>query len=485
MVLLAPTPFAAQGKPFDRRAWLQDFTILKVQLEYSYSNLAWFASPQGGIDLPALNRRALAALRNAHSDDDARSAILTFKSGFHDGHFSQLAPLDQQAASKVFEPAPFIYDRANPQAGCAALGYVAEGSTAFSLPFESLPDFRLISDGEQQPFRAGIVGTDGQAIGVLRIGSFRSNPYPSLCLSTWKSDVWKTDGQLSVSELRHRIDSAWYEAIASLLRGFQEAHVAAVLVDVGNNSGGNDSGDIAARLFTGKPMHSAQLLMSQDITASKPYFDELADDLKQAASMHPNPAETAQIQNASSSLASERAKLDQACPMNWAWQRQQDWQGSGCKRLVKTGSAGGALDYLAPNAISNADLAQELHWPAREAALWGTWTGPTYVLTNGRTFSSAEMFAAVLQNNAAARIVGTRTGGDGCGFMNDPQPLTLPHSGLRFRIPNCVRLRQQGTDEVAGVTPDIPISPMRDESARARAVRLLALLISEVTVARR
>ena len=99
--------------------------------------------------------------------------------------------------------------------------------------------------------------------------------------------------------------------------------------------------------------------------------------------------------------------------------------------------------------------------------------GPLFVLTDNRTYSAAEMFAAVLQNNGAAKIIGARTGGDGCGFMNDPAPVSLAHAGLRFRVPNCVRMRADGTDEVAGVIPDLPVLPTAGESTRAQALRVI------------
>src|ERR1043166_4393094 len=71
---------------FDRGAWLRDYAALKQALEARYSNLAWFASPEGGVDLPALDKRTVAALRAAASDDDAREALLSFVRAFHDGH---------------------------------------------------------------------------------------------------------------------------------------------------------------------------------------------------------------------------------------------------------------------------------------------------------------------------------------------------------------------------------------------------------------
>jgi C-terminal processing protease CtpA/Prc len=473
----------AQEKTFERKTWLQDYSVLKRALERSYSNLAWFASPQSGVDLPVLDRRTLAALHHAKSDEEARSALLAFVVAFHDGHFSQLDSITPATGGTIKDPTPFPYKRQKPEAGCAALGYAADGHTGFSLPFESLPGFNLIADGQEQPFRAGILMTDGHVeIGIVRIYSFHTDRYPALCLKAWKGDVWDEHDQLSMPSLRSDINKDWYGALADLLKQFNAAKVGAVLVDIGNNSGGNDSGDMAARLFSPMPMHSAKLKMSQDTAASKAYFDEELAALKRAETYHPDAAGQHLIDDATKTLSAEQAKLASPCPMEWVWKERQDWESSGCKRLVEAGSAGGPLDYLKPGVLEDIRIARRLHWPAEYVQLWGTWTGPTYVLTNNRSYSSAEMFAAAMQNNHAARIIGAQTGGDGCGFMNDPEPVTLPHSRLRFRIPNCVRLRADGTDEVAGVKPDLPV-PVTDESARIRAYRLTQVIETDLQAA--
>jgi|GEM_PF-272350 len=478
--LLSAGEMGAQERTFERKAWLEDYSTLKHALERSYSNLAWFASPQGGVNLPALDRRTLALLHHAKSDDDARSALLAFVAGFHDGHFSQLPSLAPATGGKIKEPAPFPYDRQKPEAGCAALGYAANGRTDFSFPFESLPGFTLIADGQEQPFRAGILMTDDHVqIGILRIYSFRTEQYFAVCKKAWEGDVWDEHGQLRMPALRSDLDKEWYRTLAEVLKQFQRAKVNAVLVDIGNNSGGNDSGDMAASLFSAMPMHSAKLRMSQDTVASKAYFDEVFTALKRVGTYHPEAASQQLIDEVTKSFSAEQARLASPCPMEWVWKKRQDWQSSGCKRLVDAGSAGGPLDYLKPGVVEDVRIAKELHWPAEYVQLWGTWTGPTYVLTNNRTYSSAEMFAAILQNNHAARIIGAQTGGDGCGFIDGPEPTTLPNSQLRFRIPNCVRLRADGTDEVAGVKPDLSV-PATDESARIRAYRLTQVIETDL-----
>ena len=69
-----------------------------------------------------------------------------------------------------------------------------------------------------------------------------------------------------------------------------------------------------------------------------------------------------------------------------------------------------------------------------------------------------------------------RTMGLGCGFMAKAIPITLPNSKYVLTLPNCVRLRSDGTDEVAGIFPDDPVGPVPGESARARAARVLAIV---------
>ena len=468
-VALLAFALAAEGRAFDRDAWLHDYAALKQTLEKRYANLAWFASPESGVDLPALERRTRAALDAATSDEDAREALLGFVRGFHDGHFSQVASLEPAPAQKVAPPPNPQYTRNDAATGCAALSYAPFGRPQFSLPFESLPGFRLIADGIHTPFRAGIVS----GIGIVRIPNFEETADVGLCLAAWKrAEFWDANGKLKRDHLREVVTRGWYDALATLLRGFKSAGAAAVMIDIGNNSGGDDSGDIAARVFTAKPLRSSALYLSRETSAATPYFDEELGELKEAQQFDPASA-LVQSELAAFTKRKDDVKADAGCALDWVWRERRAWSGNQCRRLIEAGSAGGPLAYLAPGAVKNAEVARRLHWPAVITPLWGSWRGPLFVLTDNRTYSAAEMFAAVLQNNGAAKIVGMRTGGDGCGFMDDPGPVTLPASKLRFRVPNCVRLRADGTDEVAGVSPDLPVLPTDGENNRARAMRVI------------
>ncbi|TBV76707.1 S41 family peptidase [Pseudoxanthomonas winnipegensis] len=469
-LLLAAVPLCALAAPdFDRDAWRADYATLKQALERDYANLAWIGSTQSGVDLPALDRQTRRALDSAENDAQAEQAIRDFVAGFHDGHFSFLTTLQTGAAAA--EPASVDLSAADAASGCAALGVGAGGHPGFSLPFESLPGFKLLSDGMDQPLRTGLLTTpQGQRVGLLRLPEFAPTAYLGLCRQVWQ----QLRPEDSADDMRDALMDALADAVATALQGFAAAKADLVLVDVGNDPGGNDSGDVLTRLFTTRPVHSAPLLVSQS-PAGTAYLDEQLHRLTGALQEHhPDPASRRLLrQSIAAFQQSRRSAGDAPCDLSWTWSERRDWNAMPCRRLVEAGSSGGPLDYLPADAIADMTIAHRLNWAQDVRAHWGAWTGPVYVLTDAKTYSSAEMFAARMHDNGIARTVGVRTGGDGCGFMGKSKPVVLPHSSLRLRMPDCVRLRADGSDEVAGIAPDLPVLPLSGESDRARAWRLL------------
>lgn len=469
-LLFAAVPLCALAAPdFDRDAWRADYATLKQALERDYANLAWIGSTQSGVDLPALDRQTQRALDSAENDAQAEQAIRDFVAGFHDGHFSFLTTLQTVAAAA--EPASVDLSAADAASGCAALGVGAGGHPGFSLPFESLPGFKLLSDGMDQPLRTGLLTTpQGPRVGLLRLPEFAPTAYLGLCRQVWQ----QLRSEDSADDMRDALMDALVDAVATALQGFAAAKADLVLVDVGNDPGGNDSGDVLTRLFTTRPVHSAPLLVSQS-PAGTAYLDEQLHRLTGALQEHhPDPAARRLLrQSIAAFQQSRRSAGDAPCDLSWTWSERRDWNAMPCRRLVEAGSSGGPLDYLPADAIADMTIAHRLNWAQDVRAHWGAWTGPVYVLTDAKTYSSAEMFAARMHDNGIARTVGVRTGGDGCGFMGKSKPVVLPHSSLRLRMPDCVRLRADGSDEVAGIAPDLPVLPQSGESDRARAWRLL------------
>lgn len=467
------------GPSFQRDAWLADYATLKLELEKSYSHLAWFGSPEGGVDLPASDRQTLDALHNARSDDEAMAALRGFVSRFHDGHLRPMpAPAPKTAASLPEPPRPTSYDDA--QTACAAFGFVPLTQVSFSLPFETLPDFALQEDGLADAFRSGVITVEGVRLGLLRLPRFRAAEFPALCVKAWGELRARGTREITSKAIGEVIDGVWLQTLAARLARFQTEKVAAVVVDVGGNGGGNDLGDWATRAFTKEAVRSAPLAMVTAPTSVK-YMDEQLTALRKVLDTPPElPAPSREAVTRALEAFERRKQLASApaCDMSWVWRERRPWATSPCTRLYEAGFLSGHHDYLEPGSL-DARVAPLLYWATAADGVRGAWDGPVFVLTNEVTGSSAEMFTALMRDRGIARTVGTRTMGAGCGFMSTPDLVVLPRSRLAFRLPNCVRLRADGTDEVAGIVPDLPAVAQPNESPRALAARVLQLIARE------
>jgi hypothetical protein len=475
-ILLLVSVIGLSGPTFATDArWQTDYQALKQAMEAGYSNLAWFGSPDGGVDLPRLDRRTRVALDEADTEDEARAAIRHFVEAFGDGHFSVLP--QREAPAPAAEPPPRPLAGLGAVEACAALGHANRSQVSFALPFESLPGFILVGSGEDSLFRSGILRTGGRSIGIVRIRNFSPSQFPAACQAAWRA---ATPAQRADQEgFDERVHAQWLGALAAAVARLAAMRPDAMLVDVGTNSGGDDSGDWAARLFTSRPIPSARMLMTAGPVAVR-YFDEETEALTRALAMA-DPASAQAAREALAALAARRqAAMAEVCDMSWVWRERRRWRSGGCDRLTDAGFASGVVAYQPPGAIRNTAIARHVYWPSRTDPWRGSWRGRTYVFTNSATYSSAEMFAAVLQNNRAARTVGSRTGGDGCGFAVNTDPVTLASLGMQIRMPNCVRLRASGEDEVAGITPDLAVPSRQGQSNRARAAEVAAAIVADL-----
>ncbi|MFZ5617544.1 MAG: S41 family peptidase [Pseudomonadota bacterium] len=462
--------------PFDRKAWMDDYGQLKRALESSYSHLAWFASPESGVDLPSVDRQALDSLKKARSNAEAKDAIIAFVASFRDGHFAQVgAPL---TAPQLPDP-PLADAFASGRAACAAFGYAQKTSISFSQPFESLRGFHLATDGTADEFRTGIIDVDGIQVGIIRIPRFRASEFPGVCAGLWES-LHREGLSGGPDTITDSVGRAWLEALAGRLRYLRMLGAQFLLVDIGGNGGGNDLGDWTVRLFSSEPVHSAPLLVTAG-QAGVPFLEEQIENLKTAINKNENLPEATitAIERAISDF--ERRKsvaLSGSCDMSWVWRERRKWGSPGCNRLVDAGFASGEYDYVDEGSLDSR-VAGALYWASSADGLRGAWEGPVYLLVDDKTGSAAEMFAALMRDRDIARVVGVHTFGDGCGFMVSSGPLILTHSRLAFAVPNCVRLRSDGTDEVAGIRPDLDAAPLPGEGSRARAVRILTMAVSD------
>ena len=106
----------------------------------------------------------------------------------------------------------------------------------------------------------------------------------------------------------------------------------------------------------------------------------------------------------------------------------------------------------------------------------GDWAGPVAILADRRTASAAEEFIGWLVDNEAAAVIGEKTAGAGCGYVNGGRPVTLSAAAVTLAMPNCARFTAKGVNEIAGWTPHHPLDfpdPAGEKAWGEALVRLL------------
>ena len=97
----------------------------------------------------------------------------------------------------------------------------------------------------------------------------------------------------------------------------------------------------------------------------------------------------------------------------------------------------------------------------------GAWAGPLAILVDGGTASASEDFVVRLRESGVARVLGERTNGAGCGYVDGGAPARLVSIGLEVLMPNCARFTRDGRNEIEGLAPDVDV-PIRAGSAEER-----------------
>lgn len=89
--------------------------------------------------------------------------------------------------------------------------------------------------------------------------------------------------------------------------------------------------------------------------------------------------------------------------------------------------------------------------------------GNTYILTGGNTFSAATLFTKALKGQQSVKVIGEETGGGAYGNSAWIIPdITLPNTGVRFRLPLFRLVIDKDELKGRGVIPDVEAVPTVD-----------------------
>lgn len=428
-------------------AWLDDFHQILAEMSSHYANLD-SAMRDRRLDLPALRTRAETAIRNAKSDDEAKAAIDAFVNAFGDGH----AYVEWNARPKT------------PAAGslCERLGYKA--GAPGGIDFARVDGYAAIDDRD---FPGGILRLSGERrAGVVRIRLFSATAHPELCAAAEASLAKPCDGEDCEHRLEQAVDDLVTAALERRVEALRNAGATAIVVDVTGNGGGSNWVEPAARVLTPVALRSPRLGFIRHAHWTKDLNERLAD-VEHDLGTNPD---NALLRKAASTLHEAIAFAGGSCDRSGLW---SDPPAPPNCAFVNGDLlfATGILPYAKPGSLPRGWARNVLFLPSQYTYHEGANRLPLYVLVDQRTASAAEYFAAMLQDNKAATIVGVPTFGAGCGHTNGGIPTTLKNSGARLSLPDCVRFRADGANEVAGVAPDVLVPWSAHDSAFQRAAK--------------
>ncbi|RYE04003.1 MAG: hypothetical protein EOP61_02320 [Sphingomonadales bacterium] len=462
--LLAASPALAQTAPapvptWDAAPWLADLEQYRQALLTKYANLEWL-NEERGLPVDRAFEAAKAAMAKAGSDAEARRPLDRMTAQIGDGHVKLRWPAVSPGAAG---PA------GSKAANCGALGYSARSARAGTAA--ALPGYRKVEGG---PFPAGLIESGDTMLGVVRIGVFDPHGYPALCEAAFAAISLPAGAGCDAAcedQVLTRSYRAMTSGLADTLKRLKAEGAQLLLLDISDNGGGSEWAEAAARMLSARTLHSAPTGFVRGEHWAK-IWSGTAERLRGHAAKAKG-AERAQL------LAwageAEAAAREASTPCDPA---------TGCTRLARAGTATGLVGSAPAGAFDGKPWANDVFTIAQHPYLQGAWDGPVILLVDNETWSAAEEVAAMLADNKVAVVMGARTGGAGCGYSWGGTPTKLAYSGATLEVPDCVRYRADGSNEVRGVIPDVLTGVRANDGPKLRAELTAAKLSEAIARAR-
>lgn len=452
-IALAALCFTAAAPVFNPKPWLADLDQMRHAMATKYSDLEWAVFDRE-LDLNGLFADARSRILMAHSEADARAAFDRLVRKIGDGHVDVrwAAPQKKSASG----------DR------CKALGY---DPAMFGGPLVSLATgYRPLPAPPEFP--SGLLDVNGRKVGVLKIGLFFSKGTPDLCrdaLAALHIDANKPCDDACADRVEDWAEDRMTRDLAQALRSIAEYGPSVLIVDIAGNGGGSEWAEAAARMVTHIRLRSERV----GFVRGKHWADELGDmakDVRKAAAKAKGADRTLLLSLAGEAEEKRKEALG-ACDSAAIWRGERP----ACSWLGEGFYGSGMLASGDPARLGGKAWAPIVFSPAKYPYTEGIWKRGLVVLIDGSTGSAASQFAAILQDNRAATIVGSPAPG-GCGHTDGGTPTTLANSKAVLSVPDCVRYRADGSNEANGIEPDVVVGFLPGEGPHRRAARLLAKL---------
>ena len=441
---------SAGAQSWTPKPWLDDLAQARQAFEAKYANLEWLANDRQ-VSLASLFNTAAASLQRASSDVEARAVFDRLARGVADAHVVIDWPNPHGAAAASAAIAPTPADGA--AKFCANLGFDATQMRAGLAQY--LRGYSSV--GSDGIFPAGVVNAGAERVGVLRIGLFEAEAYPALCTKAF--EALKPIADPCTDACQDKI-SDWIYAqmtveLEAQLGAVKAAGATTLLVDLTANPGGTEWTWAAVRTMSAKTLLSDRRGFVRGEHWSKKWANT-ADQLRAAATKAAPDDRTRLLEWAAKSDAAHKVAETPCRP------------GDGCEWTPIADYGTGLVGQARSDEFAGKPWGRLVFDAAQFPYHDGVWSGPTLVLVDERTGSAAEAFAAILQDNQAAVIIGSRTSGSGGGFTDGGTPTVLTNSGGIVRMPDFVSFRADGSNRVSGVIPDFLVGMRVTDGSRFR-----------------
>lgn len=439
-------------KRFSPKPYLEDFEALKSHISKSYANLEYLIEYHQ-IDPYELNLKTISAIKASANEEQALEALNAFVATFKDGHFKLKRPEAEKSLNGE-KTRVAISKTASSEQACRALGFSWDKDFGFKFPVEGVK----VEDRGGGEFPYLVLQGKTQKVGIIRVADFRATVYPKSCVEAWSRYQSKFENECDEDcqeefqyyFLRDVLVDNFYRSLEKV----RDQNINALVIDLTYNRGGTDWVQDITAILTSKPVVCGRRGFVKH-PHHEQNFKELLADIQENS---PGDSDKIAAMEANVKAASDR------CDLSGIWTKKNYKPTCSIVAYRKDG----ACKY------------SELKYPGKSK-----YNGKLYLLVDGNTASAAEDIVARHLDSGTADVIGSRTHGSGCGYINGGIKFSLPNTGLEVKVPDCIRARADGTNEVVGIEPTIKMdmSQLKEPTFLAALLARLEIFLKKTTIA--
>ncbi|MCL6275360.1 S41 family peptidase [Muricauda sp. 2012CJ35-5] len=433
--------------------WLEDFEVLKSQMTKTYSNLKSIVLEES-MDLSRLNTKTISELKLAKTQEEAQLVIRRFLAKFKDGHLAASVIETTLSTDNTDDSGNYPMSTDSVSVALKKMGF--QEFDVPNLKFDSVPGYIPLTT-KNNSFQAGIIQTANGKIGTLKLPYFYNQGYWGTPFKVWTTYRDEFDGICDddcQEKFNSILEKEFTKEFIERLEELKSENISKLLVDVTGNNGGSGWFEEIAHLLSAKKLD----YMPNLFIKHEHWKEILEEDLNTIGNDLANDKLSASLKQKLLKLQHLVIGLVAKCESNCA--SIEVWSNNkiDCLDLLEH-PYGSKLPFdimTDPqfNLLQSKDLLTASRFRPFKT---GIYSGPLYVVQDEQSASATERFTSLLQINNEATIIGRNSYGAGCGYSNGGITTTLENIGLTVKMPDCVRLRADGKNEVYGIKPDIRI----------------------------